>query len=145
MICAQSQHPLRFTHIGSSPSTPWRLLTDYFVYFGASPARLIAILFALSYTSLLLFRASNNTRLFGMSSSLTRLLASLRCEATRIPTVAPPHSPWHGRLIGYTRLRPPSRVITKFSLYFVPYFYRRWQLYRLGLSHHLLLLLLPYT
>ena len=45
-----------------------------------------------------------------MSPKPYQALASLRCEAIRIPTVAPPHSPWHGRLIGYSRLRLPSRL-----------------------------------
>ena len=67
-----------------------------------SKSRELPLLYGGIYEGFALARISAPSTLY--------LMASLRCEATRIPTVTPPHSPWHGRLIGYSRLRQPSRL-----------------------------------
>ena len=83
---------------------------ECFVYFGHPlTSDTHSSLYAILFRQVISINHKNGT-LLGCLPSLTRLLASLRCEAIRIPTVTPPHSPWHGRLIGYSRLRLPSRL-----------------------------------
>ena len=93
-------------------STSWRTFTLDVSSTSGIPSRLTLIPLCMLYIIRQVISINHkNGTLQGCLLSLTRLLASLRCEATRIPTVAPPHSPWHGRLIGYSRLRQPSRLL----------------------------------
>ena len=105
---------------------------ECFVYFGHPlTSDTHSSLYAILFRQVISINHKNGT-LLGCLLSLTRLLTSLRCEVPRIPTVTPPHSPWHGRLIGYSRLRLPSRLFISaaarnfnplYKLEVIPYLY----------------------